>query len=89
MYETMSKKLKDYADNETKLLDNVRNTILSTYEKGEKFRDRIENELKECNKKLLTVESSTKDALDFYTKLNDKLKSNIEDLKKEVTYLKK
>lgn len=89
MYETMSKKLKDYADNETKLLDNVRNTILSTYEKGEKFRNRMENELRECNKKLLTVQSSTKDALDFYTKLNDKLKSNIEDLKKEVTYLKK
>jgi predicted transcriptional regulator len=89
MYESLNLKIKDYSENEAKLLTNVRNTILSTYEKSEKTRNIIETKLKKCNDREESLKAASNETIKFYVDLNDKIKKEVDDLKIEMERLNK
>lgn len=89
MYGMLNSKVKDYSDNEIKLLNNVRNTILTTFEKSEKAKNLIENKLRKCFEREAALKAATDETVKFYKDLNDKIKKEIDSLKAEMEKLNK
>ncbi len=89
MYGMLNSKVKDYADNEVKLLNNVRNTILSTFDKSEKAKSLMDTKLKKCFEREAALKAATEETVKFYKDLNDKIKREIDSLKTEMEKLNK
>jgi len=80
MYILLNSKVKDYADNEVKLLNNVRDTILTTYDKSEKSSKMLEVKLKQCNEREDALKGAADKVIDYYKNLNERIKKEVEEL---------
>lgn len=89
MYSMLNQKVKEYSDNEFRLLNNVKETILKTYTKGENIRIRMDKELKIYKDRLEEVKRNAKEQIDFYLKLNQGIKKELDDLKFQINTLNK
>jgi hypothetical protein len=89
MYDIMNQKMKEYSTNENKLLNNVRNTILKTFEKEEKNKNSLQRNMEFCQNQLDIIKKETEKSINFYKELNNKIKIEIDTLKSDMTRLNK
>lgn len=85
----MSLKMKEYSSNEMSLLNNVRNTILKTFEKEENTKSSLQKSMEFCQGQLDMVNLQTGKTVEFYKELNRQIKSEVDSLRDDMARLNK
>jgi hypothetical protein len=89
MYDMMNQKMTEYSTNEMTLINNVRNTILKTFEKEQKTKSILEKNMEFCQNQLDLIKKSTEKSINFYKDLNSNIKKEVDTLKADMTRLNK